>query len=703
MNPAARSLLLASGLLATAVAGAQDVGGKANDTIIEQIVVTAQKREERLQDVPFQVNVFSEQSVADAGIESTQDFVGYVPNMTFDRADTYRNSFVMIRGLTQITNADSPISVVIDGVPQNDQKQFNMRLFDIERIEVLKGPQGTLYGRNAIGGAVNIVTRAPTQDLSGFAELSYGNGDAVQATGGISGPLGSDRVLFRLSADYLTDDGRIDNTFRGDHSDYTDYDYNIRGRISIQATEALALDLRGQFGEFKGSSNQYSVVFSGDPNDFVEPQFNIRPFAAGQTDELTFKFDADMGFATLTGITGYTRLTEENRADLDFRNPLDSPGGFLGLGFQAGQGQDLETKLLSQELRLASKGGGRLRWLAGVYYLDTDKTLRTRAFIDLDGSTDQIDNRALVIIDRREANNNHAYAGFGQIDYDLSETLTLTAGARYDRDNRGQTDVAAATTRKRSFEAWQPKVTLSYKPDAELTFYGTVSTGFRSGGFNAPTVRIPVFQDETLTNYEAGFKSTWFDHRLMLNAAVFYEQIDDYQYFFVDAASASQIIGNIDKVDVRGLEIEAQLRVTRGWDLFANLGINDSEIKKLAEFPQFEGNKAPKNTQWTGVIGTQYRAQIANSALSWFGRVDLQHAGDKYWQIDNVDVQDPRDYLNVRLGLEAARWSVYLWGKNITDERAYSEFASREFSGLDVDIGYLNQPATYGLNARVTF
>jgi outer membrane receptor protein involved in Fe transport len=220
---------------------------------LEEIVVTAQKRAERLQDVPIQVNVFSEQAIADAGIRSTQDFVSYVPNMTFDRADTYRNSFVVIRGLTQITNADSPLAVVVDGVPQNDQKQFNMRLFDIDRIEVLKGPQGTLYGRDAIGGAVNIVTRAPTQELSGFGEVSYGNGSATQATGGLSGPLGSDKVLFRLSADYLTDDGRINNTYRHDKSDYVDYDYTVRGRLNVAPTDSLKLDFRGQFGKFKAA------------------------------------------------------------------------------------------------------------------------------------------------------------------------------------------------------------------------------------------------------------------------------------------------------------------------------------------------------------------------------------------------------------------------------------------------------------------
>jgi iron complex outermembrane receptor protein len=449
--------------------------------------------------------------------------------------------------------------------------------------------------------------------------------------------------LFRLSGDYLTDDGRIDNVFRGDQSDYVDYDYTVRGRLNWAVSDAVALDFRAQYGEFKGSSNQYSVVFSGDPNDFVEPQFNIGPFAEGETEEYTFKFDADLGFATLIGITGYSSITETNRADLDFRNPVDSPGGFLGLGFQVGQGQDLDVDLLSQELRLVSAADGPLRWLVGAYYLDTDKKLRTRAFVDLNGDTSQIDNPALVIIDRREANDNTAYAFFGQVDYDFTEALTLTAGARFDRDEREQTDVASGNTRNEEFDAWQPKVTLSYRPDDDQTFYGTVSTGFRSGGFNAPSVAIPEFSDEFLVNYEVGYKSMWLDRRLMLNAAAFFEQVDDYQYFFVDALTASQIIGNIDKVDVRGLEIETQYRLLPGWDLFANLGINDSEIKELKEFPQFEGNKAPKNTEWTGVIGTQYRGALGGSGLSWFGRVDLQLAGKKYWQIDNDDVQDDED------------------------------------------------------------
>ncbi len=672
----------------------------AADDGLEEIVVTAQKRSERLQDVPIQVNVFSEQAIADSGIHSTSDFVSYVPNMTFDRADSYRNSFVVIRGLTQITNADSPLAVVVDGVPQNDQKQFNMRLFDIDRIEVLKGPQGTLYGRDAIGGAVNIVTRQPSPELSGFGEVSYGNGSATQVTAGLSGPVATDEVLFRLSADYLTDDGRINNTFRNDKADFVDYDYTVRGRLNVAVTDALKLDFRGQFGQFEGSTNQYSIVESNNPNDIADPQFNIKPRSTGDTGELTFKFDDELGFATATGISGYTKITENSRADLDFGNPVDQPAGFLGLGFQAGQGQDLDVKLYSQELRLASPTTGKLRWIGGVSYLYTEKHLRTRAFIDADGQIDQIDNPALVIIDKQELDHNHAYGAYGQFDYDLLPQLTLTGGVRFDHDEREQTDLVADEHRTQEFQAWQPKFTSSYRPQQDLTVYGTWSTGFRSGGFNAPAVSIPEFREEYLRNIEAGFKSLWWQQRLSVNGALFYERVSNYQYFFVDAATASQIIGNIDRVDVKGVELEAQLRLPAGWQVFANFGIDDSVIKKLAAFPQDVGNHTPRDTAWSAVVGTEYRGVITDS-LNWFARADLQHFGKKYWQIDNADIQDPKNYLNLRLGLESGRWSAYLWGKNVTDSRAYSEYNPHAFSGLNVDIGYLVPPATYGIDVRV--
>ncbi|RMF08577.1 MAG: TonB-dependent receptor [Alphaproteobacteria bacterium] len=668
---------------------------------LEEIVVTAQKREESLQEVPIQVTAFTAQGIEDAGITNTQDFVNLVPNMSLDDSFTYLNTFVVVRGVTQINNADAPIAIVIDGVPQNNQKQFKMNLFDVERIEVLKGPQGALYGRNAIGGAVNIVTKAPSNRLEGFANASYGNGDALRFSGGISGPIVEDKVMARVAAFYTEDNGRIDNTFLGDNPDFIDHDYGIRGRITVAASESVDLDFRASYSDFDAGGLYDSAVFSGDANDFVEPQQSLLGRTFGDILELSFKFDADLQFATLTGITGYTDLTENNRGDLDFSNPVDKPNGFLGFGFQAGQGQDLSVELLSQELRLVSPDDQRLRWIVGAYYIHTDRALRTRAFIDLDGTLEQIDN-GIVIVDLQEDNSNDAYAVFGQIDFDITEALTLSGALRYDRDEREQTDLVSGAVRDESFEAIQPKLTLTYHLSEDALAYATYSTGFRSGGFNAPTVSIPVFDDEYLQNYELGFKSSWADNRVILNGAVYFSQVDDFQFFFVDVSSASQVIANIDDVEIFGVELEVQALVAEGLQVFGAVGTTDSEIQSITVFPGNEGNKTPKTTDWTLNAGFQYRAPITNG-FDGFVRVDYEHRGKKYWQVDNADVQGSIDLLNVRVGVESEMWGLYFWGRNITDEEYYTDFNPREFSGLDIDIGFLAQPATYGIEGKIRF
>ena len=670
---------------------------------LDEIVVTAQKRKERLQDVPIQVNVFSTQSIADLGIKDTSDFVTYVPNMTFDRADSYRNSFVVVRGLAQVTNADSPIAVVVDGVPQNDQKQFNMRLFDVQQIEVLKGPQGTLYGRDAIGGAVNIVTKAPTRTFTGFTDLSYGNGSAFDAAGGISGPMGSDKVLFRLAADYVSDRGLIENRYLHDTSDFVHYDYTVRGRVTASLSDIWSADFRAQFGRFSAASNQYSWVSPADANNFVTPTNSFKPISTGFSEDYSIKVDGHFDFATLTWISGYDRITEDNRADLDFSNPVQDPGGFLNLGIQVGQGQDLDDRIYSEELRLVSNSAGPLRWVAGASYQYAEKQLQTRAFVDLNGSPDQIYNPALVILNINGMDHNRAIGVFGQVDYDIRPDLTLTAGVRFDHDSRERRDLLAspATFENASFQAWQPKLTLSYKPTKDRTYYVTASTGYRPGGFNGSPV-VPVYGREYVRNYEAGFKSVGWNERLTLNGAVFFEHDDGYQYYYVDVATASQIDQNIDQADIKGVELETQLHLTPAWQVFAHAGYTDGKVKKLASYPQFVDNHTPLDTLWTGVLGTEYRGVLTDT-LQWYGRADMEFYGKKYWQLDNLDVQAPKNYLNLKLGVESAAWSAYLWGKNVSDTRAYSQYVSPALGIGVAGLGFLVPPATYGIELKAKF
>lgn len=668
---------------------------------LEEIVVTAQRRSEKLQDVPIQITAFTSQAIEDAGIESTADVIAQVPNVTFDRGNNYRSSFITMRGLTQIANADPPVAFVLDGVPQTNQETIGVSLFDIERIEVLKGPQGALYGRNAVGGAINVITREPGNDYDGFLKAGYSDGEAFSAAAGVSGPIVEDKLLFRLAGTYKSSDGLIDNDFLGDHVDFIDHDYVLRSRVLFQPSETLTVDLRAEHGEFRAGSNYYSVVFSRDPNDFVDPQFNFKAFSDGRTTDLTAKVDYDLGFATFTSITNRTRFSQIVRGDADFRNPVASPAGFRGLGIQIGQGQNQELRTTSQEIRLVSNGDGPVRWLVGGYYLQTDRALVTRFYADFNSDPAQFENPALLLFGNEESNDNQAYAGFAQVDVDIAPTLTLTGGLRYDEDRREQLNRLTGAVREATFDHLQPKVTLTWKPQSDRLLYATYSTGFRSGGFNAPNSTVPVFDQETLGNFEIGFKSQFFGRWLTLNGAAFLTDVDDYQYFYVEAHTGSQTIDTIDAVRIKGMELEAQARLADGLDAAVAIGVIDSEIRS-SRFPGDVGNRAPRTIPFSATSSLQYRRALWEQTEG-FVRLEWQHYGRKYWHQDNVAVQRSYDIVNARVGVERGAVGFYGFVRNALDDDYYGEFFVPEFSGLDIATGYAGAPRTFGIEAEVKF
>lgn len=685
------AVLSAAMALAQVPAGAQP-SGPLNEAL-DEITVTAQRRSEVIQDVPIMMSAFNAEEIENAGIRTTQDFIELVPNVSLDDSFTYLNTFVVVRGVTQINNADSPIAIVIDGVPQNNQKQLKMNLFDIEQIEVLKGPQGALYGRNAIGGAINIVTRDPSEQFESYGALGYANGGNVEVRGVLSGPVAAEKASVSLAGFYTQANGLIDNTFLGTAADFIDHDYTVRGKLLVRPNETVDLDLRASFSDFAAGGVYDAAAFSGNANDSQLPTTSLLGRTEGDIAELTFKADVDMTFARLTAITGYTDLYEQYRGDLDFSNPVEKPGGFLGFLGPVGQGQNLSVELLSQEIRLTSPDEDRFRWIAGAYYLHADRTLVSRAFFDMTGRLDQFEN-GVLLADLGESTDGDAWSLFGQTDYDVSDRLILSLAVRYDRDERAQADLNSPATAERSFDAWQPKLTATYHLSEQALAYATYGTGFRSGGFNLPG--LPGFEDEYLQNFEIGTKTGWLEDRLVLNAAVFYSISDDFQYFFFDAARAAQVIANLDEVHIRGVELDFRARPAAGWDIYGGIGTTDTSIEESSARPDVIGNRTPKTTRWSLNLGSQYRFDIIDG-IEGLVRLDYRHAGDKYWQIDNLDVQDPVDILDARFILEGDRWSFAVWGKNLTDEKYYADFNPKEFAGLDVDIGFPAQPRSFGV------
>lgn len=699
MKPTSAALLLAVTIYSLPLAYSHAADAPSSADRLEEVVVTAQRREEKLQDVPVSVTAFSETAIKEVGIRNTADVMALAPNVSFDQSFTVGNSFITMRGIEQINNADPPVAVVVDGVPEGSQKQLKMELFDVERIEVVEGPQGALYGRDAIGGAINIITKQPTNQFTGFAQIGGGQGNEREGVFAASGPIIPDQLLFRVSGEYKSFDGQIENSYLNEKVDfYTAKDF--RAKLLWLAADDLKVDLRfSHTDNFGGATYDVAIPNTvADPSNVqsIDPHADILGKSELQSEEGTLKADWALKPGTLTWITGWTKLNEMYYGSLGFCNPVDCPGGFFGLG-SLDQHQDLDVRLTSHELRFTSDEKQPVRYIVGAYYLSTHRYLLTTAhLLDVPGQP--------AIVDSNEYDDNTAYAGFAQIDWDIAAATTLDVSGRYDEDRRNQTDQGTGGQRSRSFDAFQPKLTLSQKFDPNQLGYFTYSTGFRSGGFNG-IGQLDPFKKELLRNIELGYKSTWLDQRLTFNLAAFLERDTDFQFFYVDlAAGGAQVIANLSSVQIKGGEMEAQMVLTPGWTAYMNLGLLDPSIRAFNTnlgVPASIGNKTPKTVPEKINVGT--RKEWTFDGYKTAVRIDLEHRGRKYWDTSNVDVMNALNLLSVRISLQKGPWELAVSGRNLLNKYYFEDFNARTFSGLPNNIGWPAQPRWVGATLRYDF
>jgi len=339
---------------------------------LDAIIVTAQGRREELQKAAAPIAVFSEVKIQDAGIETTPDFVRLVPNMQFDGSDTAGSSFVSMRGIQQVNGTDAPVAIVVDGVPQNHQYEFRMDLFDIEQIEVLRGPQGALYGRNAVVGAVVINTKQPGNLKEGFVQAGIGGYGQQKLSASTSGPVVEDRLLYRLSVAGHDFDGALNNAYRGDKSDWLKT-YDMRGQLLWLPAEHHRIEWRTNNSFLHGGAMKAISMPSGNPdnsNRWQEPATDLFNQSLQRIKSGNLHYRWEGRAMTLTSMTGYTHIFENYYADLDYCNPVLCPEGFAGLG-QVDQVGTTKVDQVSQELRLGSPEGAKVQWTGGVYWLTT--------------------------------------------------------------------------------------------------------------------------------------------------------------------------------------------------------------------------------------------------------------------------------------------------------------------------------------------
>ncbi len=692
-NGAAVLVSLALLQLATEPAYAQ-----ASDDVIDEIIVTSRYRAEKLSDIPDSITPFTVEDIKRYRIERINRVASMTPNLRFSDDQEVGVSTLVIRGVSQNRGTGQPpVSYRVDGVSATNNLLTTQDMFDLESVDVLRGPQGALYGRNAIGGAILVSTRQPTTTPEYRLRFRAAEGSDYMLAGSASGPISEDKVLGRFSFRLQDREGQLRNAYL----DNVLVDYKkssaFRGKLLITPNDKLSFDLRAQYvdqdggsGYFMPGSDFFLPLPPPNPPLVVDvPEYEIQSNKLGKSfvtaSEVSAKIDYDLGWATLTSITSFTDVDSGNDQDLDqtFVEAID----ILVID---------ESETISQELRLVSDDDRTLRWVAGVSYFTQDRfrSLGT-TFLGTEVPPAAQD---LELED---------FAVFGNLSYDINDDLELTLAFRWDEE----TPKDLTQGRSNTFSEFQPKASLAYQFKEGLLGYVTVGKGFRAGGFNnvAPGSNFPPgFDKESLISYETGLKGSAFGGRLRSAVSLFFIDYTDMQYFLFDQTGTQANI-NVKKSEIAGGELELTAQPTDSFLVNLGVAFTNSEILEYEEVPgvlvpasEIIGREVPGAPIVSVNLALQHTASLSND-LNLVSRLDFEHRGKTYWTLDNLDTQSAYNLTNLSFALEKERWSARLYVHNLFDEEYIEWFFARRFIGLPADIAWPSKPRQAGLEFSLRY
>ncbi len=721
------------------------------DSQLEEIVVTAEKREESLQTVPISIAAISGDTLSDLAIDDLMDLYVQTPGLSFSRAGG--EAQVYIRGIG--TDAfgvtiDPSVAIHLDGVylgrPQMGLAQF----LDVERVEILKGPQGTLYGRNATGGAINIISRMPTEETEGYLTAGFGSFDRVELTGALGGSL-SDRWNGRVAFRALDDEGFTDDLDGAGADEIDDQDMiAVRGILQYNAESGTQVTLIADYTDFQSGNRtsrpldnlSFAVVNGAVPTAFGDTRNNLDTFHDWETGGVTATVEIPVGDnMTLTSVTSY----RDYESDFFF-NTDGTEVEVTRSYFQ------YESDQLSEELRLASNNDGPLNWLVGLYYLTEDK----QGALGLGRNTHPSFGQVSFIIPNDDETD--AFALFGEVSYDFSDKWTGTLGLRYsDEEKTDFTSVGAifgdftglASTGsvvefftrddKADFDDVTPRLVLEYRSSEDLMIYGSVTEGFKSGGWNAFD-GSPSFEPEEVTSFEVGFKSDLSDGRVRLNGSAFYYDYTDLQVSTFQ--NGLTVTTNAADATVRGFELELSARPVDPLLVNASLGYLDAEFDTFisangrcpadatpaelagpcngagageTRVADLSGNRLQNAPEWKFNLNGTYTIKLDNGGeVDVFAQVSHQSEIFHTQFNDPLIGQDDTTLVDARIAYIGigGYWEFALWGKNLTDEEYFqntvrftslSEGNPADRFNIGAGLGYPAPGRSYGVEATYRF
>ena len=687
---------------------AQDGASAEDEGQLATIIVTANRREENLQDVAVSADILDQERIG-AVFSAAADITalaGTAPGLNVESSNGRVAPRFYIRGLGNTDfdlAASQPVSVLLDDVVLENVTLKSFPVFDVERVEVLRGPQGTLFGRNTPAGAVKITSVKPTQDFSASGSLSYGSYDTISVGGAVGGALVEDKIAVRIAAQLQHRADWIDNGFTGEDNALGGYnDFAVRGQVLFTPSERASIlaavnyrDLNGSSTFFRANVLGRSAAQPNNTNSLNENYDRDTVFydagggnaadyeQLGLTLTGAYEFDG----ATLTSITSYWTSEGSSRGDVDggFGAVFLPGGGGPGLiPFPSDTQDSLDLEQFTQEIRLASTTEGPFSWQIGGYYFDSDFDVTTVGFTFPPPVTVN--------------HTNEAWALFGQLTYQLTDTLRATGGIRYTDDQKDFVVISGAAPQPRSVGDknvdWDVSLFADVGPDASV--YAKIANSFRGptiqgrdvAFFSAPSVA----QSENITSYEAGFKTEVADRRVRLNGAAYYYTVSDPQFTAVGGAGNLVQLINANKGEGYGFELDSAFQITPRFLFTAGLAYNHTEIKdaNLAvgicaqctvtdptrviggnTRALINGNPFPNAPRWSADVTARYGIPVGNSG-EFYIFTDWVYLGETNFLLYEIREFNPKSRfeggLKVAYAGNDGQWEVAAFARNITDE-----------------------------------
>lgn len=714
---------------AAAPAYAQD--SSSDDPAEGEIVVTAAKRSENVQSVPIAISAIGGDALSKSRVTNVDALVTKVTNLQLTSIVGDNTPIFALRGVSMSDyslNQASPVATYYDEVYKGNFAFLGVAMYDLERVEVLKGPQGTLYGKNTTGGAVNLITRtAKLGETSGNFSAGYGNYNRFDLNGGVNLPLG-EKAALRVAGTFAQADGWFKNVLPGQPDLAETREWALRGTLVVEPSDGVKLTLRGS----TSYQNPRNYGIFAQPEAVNRPGLEKWEIASNETTRRRARtyaaaFTADIDVAdtlTLTSISSY------DKGSLHFIEDTDGqPIQLLEIPY------DDEAEQFAQDLRLTSNTGGPFDFILGAYYnheqVYNSSNFKIANDFDFNGdlvvdAQDCLDSAIYACQFKNQFDQTkESFALYSDLKYEISDSLTLRGGLRYTHDKGRQygfeadmLDIDGAflanliplSELKYSTDNLSGKIGFDYKFDSGNMVYAHVSRGYRAPSFNAQAFFFPselsVAKAEKVTAYELGAKNQFADRKVTLNMAAFYYDYSNQQFINVDPLTFAQTLLNIPKSRIYGAEADLSVRASDKVSLRAGLGLLSTEIKTgTVGADNVAGNRlsnAPKLTFNAGIDLTVFDGGSGKLSL----HPEMSYQTDQYFEVKNISRLNQTGYAllsgHIDWESEDGRWNASIWGKNLTNKQYFTSRVDL-LAGFGFDYNHIGNPRTYGITVGMEF